>query len=148
MIFTIISCPSSAEVKTASSSCDTNVPQSQNKYETVAPKNEATTTCISDDNDGNEYENERIYEEIPDEMWINFQTIIIYFSLIISVSVIVWTCNTVTIMYRERERMFNRIVSCIPHCAPNSCICSIRFTLLYCQNKFKSTNTCAISHQF
>ena len=80
MIFNIISCPSSAEVKMTNSSCDTNVPQSQNKYESIAVKNEATTMCTSDDNDGNEYENERIYEEIPDEMWINFQTIIIFLS--------------------------------------------------------------------
>ena len=68
MIFNIVSCPYSAEVKTTSSSCDTNVPQYQNKYETIAPKNEATTTRTSDDDNENEYENERIYEEIPDEM--------------------------------------------------------------------------------
>ena len=76
----MVSCPYSAEVKTTSSSCDTNVPQSQNKYETITPKNEAITTCTSGDDNGNEYENECIYEEIPDEMWMNFQTTIIFLS--------------------------------------------------------------------
>ena len=69
MIFNIVSCPYSAEVKMTSSSCDTNVPQYQNRYETIGtPKNEAITTCTIDDDNGNEYNNERIYEEIPDEM--------------------------------------------------------------------------------
>ena len=55
------------------SSCETNVPQPQNKYETITAKNEAITTCTSDDDNGNESltatdNDERIYEEIPDEM--------------------------------------------------------------------------------
>ena len=62
----MVSCPSSAEVKTTSSSCDASVPQSQNKYETIAPRNEAITTCTSGDD--NENENERTYKEISDEM--------------------------------------------------------------------------------
>ena len=64
----MVLCLCSAEVKMTSSSCDTNVPQSQNKYKTIAPKNEAITACTRDDDNGNEYENKRIYEEIPDEM--------------------------------------------------------------------------------
>ena len=60
-------------MKTTRSSCETNVPQSQNKYETITAKNEVISTCTSDDDNGNESltatdNDERIYEEIPDEM--------------------------------------------------------------------------------
>ena len=64
--------PYSAEVKTTSSSCDTCVPQPQNKYVTITPRNEVITTCASDDDDGKESltaaDNDHTYEEITDEM--------------------------------------------------------------------------------
>ena len=53
-------------------------------------KNEAITTCASDDNDGND--NEHIYEEIPDKLRFELTFKPLYISLLlpsISVSVIV-----------------------------------------------------------
>ena len=67
-----------------------NVPQSQNNYETITLKIEAITTCASDDNDGND--NEHIYEEIPDKLRFEWTFKPLYISLLlpsISVSVIV-----------------------------------------------------------